>query len=701
MGTPPSSITVLRRQAASSVAGKGPGRCLTTTLSLWMGDQDPAISLRVQLVRAWIDMWTHSPHLHERIVRSWPRVRSHLGFDASKRWRRVRGPIGALQATLLDVGWLPVAACEWRRPVGDSFEVWQFPDPPPEEKRSEDVFDFSDLLDDLREDISSSLWGSAASHEFGDGLARGADVIPIRLEMRRAVREGAYDKVGQIVTVVSGGQWPQQRQVDAGYLAPPLCPRCGTAPETLFHRIWECPRNRGPAFEASEFLFPQALAGQDQLPSLWLRGLPPSSLTTPSFVDGRGGATVWTVGRAGDEDDDECPLEPDLLAQAWRDDQGFLVAFGDGSGGQFSSDVRRRRVGAAAVVMELTPQGLCRLGGAACGLDGRRQTVPRAEMRAFALALASFSGPLLYVTDSTLLLRGWEQGLHLSGGGTAPNADLWRLIRHAFLAHEGEVRVIWTPSHVDPSDGTFSTWERRMAEGNGAADELASRAARRAWNAALEGKAPPTDVWDCTAALVRRRACQAFVEATQAAPWTAERPSSASAPSAPPLQRALLSSSHCFVRAARHWACALCHQLVNRSCLVEACASPCSAVAGVVEPHPADVIRAAGSEVWVGGIALHPSRRLQLWPRHSLYFCSRCGFTATTDPRQLAGVCGVGDGHGVATRKGRENLARIQKGLHPGRRVPDAAVACDEGRVAREAALRRPPGVLWPDPPAA
>ena len=30
-------------------------------------------------------------------------------------------------------------------------------------------------------------------------LARGADVIPIRLEIRRAVREGAYDKVGQIV----------------------------------------------------------------------------------------------------------------------------------------------------------------------------------------------------------------------------------------------------------------------------------------------------------------------------------------------------------------------------------------------------------------------------------------------------------------------------------------------------------------------
>ena len=414
------------------------------------------------------------------------------------------------------------------------------------------------------------------------------------------------------------------------------------------------------------------------MPSLWLRGLPPSSLTTPSFVDGRGGATVWTVGRDGD--DFERPLEADLTARAWRDLQAFLVVFGDGSGGQFSSDVRRRRVGAAAVVMEITPHGLRRLAGVACGLDGRRQTVPRAELRAFALALASFEGPQLYVTDCTMLQRGWEQGLHRTGGGTGPNADLWQLIRDAYLAH------------VDPFDPELSDWERRLAEGNGVADELANAAARRAWSVALEGRAPNTDTWDCTAALVRRRARQAFVDATLAAPWTAERPASASGPSASALQRALATSSHCFVKAARHWACALCHQLVLGSRLVEACASPCTATSGAVEPHPADIIRAAGADVWVGGKALHPSHRVQLWPRHSLYFCARCGCTATTDPRQLTGECGV------ASRKGRENLARIRRGLHPGRRVPEAAAACDLGRTRREEALRRPPVVLFSEP---
>ena len=95
-----------------------------------------------------------------------------------------------------------------------------------------------------------------------------------------------------------------------------------------------------------------------------------------------------------------------------------------------------------------------------------------------------------------------------------------------------------------------------------------------------------------------------------------------------------------------------------------------------------------------GGKVLHPSHRVQLWPRHSLFFRTRCGCTATTDPRQLAGESGV------ASRKGRENLARIQRGLHPGRRVSEAAAACDLGRVRREEALRQPPGVLLRQSPA-
>eukprot|EP00959_Pyramimonas_sp_CCMP1952_P469423 9494906-Pyramimonas_sp.AAC.1 len=73
-------------------------------------------------------MWNRFPELHARITRSWHRIRGRLDILASKRWRRVRGPIGAVVATLLDVGWKPVSPVEWHRPVGDQCEVWQFPD---------------------------------------------------------------------------------------------------------------------------------------------------------------------------------------------------------------------------------------------------------------------------------------------------------------------------------------------------------------------------------------------------------------------------------------------------------------------------------------------------------------------------------------------------------------------------------------------
>ena len=99
-------------------------------------------------------------------------------------------------------------------------------------------------------------------------------------------------------------------------------------------------------------------------------------------------------------------------------------------------------------------------------MDARRQTVPRAELRAFALALSSFEGPLLYVTDCAMLLRGWEQGLHRSSGGVGANADMWRLMSAAWIDRPGEVRVAWTPSRVDADGPGQSDWERKMALGN-------------------------------------------------------------------------------------------------------------------------------------------------------------------------------------------------------------------------------------------
>ncbi len=53
-----------------------------------------------------------------------------------------------------------------------------------------------------------------------------------------------------------------------------LCPRCQTAEETTFHKLWECPANLEIPGTHMEFL-PEAQEGHKDLPCFWLCGLPP------------------------------------------------------------------------------------------------------------------------------------------------------------------------------------------------------------------------------------------------------------------------------------------------------------------------------------------------------------------------------------------------------------------------------------------
>ena len=112
-----------------------------------------------------------------------------------------------------------------------------------------------------------------------------------------------------------------------------------------------------------------AASCRDAEPSLWLRGVPPASLTTPTFDE-----TVASWAQDVAHDVEEARFN------------GILYLFGDGSGGKFTADPRRRRVGAAFCAMIPDGEGGWSFhGGTVGGLAGR-QTVPRAELLAFALA---------------------------------------------------------------------------------------------------------------------------------------------------------------------------------------------------------------------------------------------------------------------------------------------------------------------------
>eukprot|EP00959_Pyramimonas_sp_CCMP1952_P051771 1082243-Pyramimonas_sp.AAC.1 len=91
-------MTELRRLAAQCSVGAGPGRRLTTSLAMVYGNKDPAKSLKM-----WLKMRRGYLELHARVATAWVSIRRRLLLAGSRRWRLVRGPIGAAIATLMDI----------------------------------------------------------------------------------------------------------------------------------------------------------------------------------------------------------------------------------------------------------------------------------------------------------------------------------------------------------------------------------------------------------------------------------------------------------------------------------------------------------------------------------------------------------------------------------------------------------------------
>ena len=196
-----------------------------------------------------------------------------------------------------------------------------------------------------------------------------------------------------------------------------------------------CPRRSLPR----PFL-PLAREGVEHTPCVWLRGIPPRETL------------------------DDIPAPPtDLSPARWPSSPpaGALrgvtffpvLGFGDASGGKFSSDPRLRRVGWAWTVIRWhQPLTLGRepaAGTAGTSLSsvpdgspweaafsvagplcGTRQTINRGETTAFLDFLTSATGPCLFVTDSSYVLRGWAR-VREDSLLPSTNTDLWRLVRTA------------------------------------------------------------------------------------------------------------------------------------------------------------------------------------------------------------------------------------------------------------------------------
>ena len=80
-------------------------------------------------------------------------------------------PYGAAQATLLDLGWQPATATEWRRPFRGGWELRRFPDPSPEERGQEDeTFLTYQIISLFHKCKGGDDWGSITENDLDDRL---------------------------------------------------------------------------------------------------------------------------------------------------------------------------------------------------------------------------------------------------------------------------------------------------------------------------------------------------------------------------------------------------------------------------------------------------------------------------------------------------------------------------------------------------
>ena len=121
----------------------------------------------------------------------------------------------------------------------------------------------------------------------------------------------------------------------------------------------------------------------------------------------------------------------------------------------------------------------------------------------------------------------------------------------------------------------------------------------------------------------------------------------------------------------------MCNIVVPASRLIEAAKTQCHGL-------PVCDVGAGGGGL-AAGREVHPPHTVKRWERFLMTFCTTCGRYATVDGRHLAAVC---EGRNFRiSRKGRENLSRIEAGLYPRREgVPKALQAAFDARD--RAALR-------------
>ena len=469
------------RSRMVDAAGVGARGCVTTTLALHYGPlHDPGISMPLKVVTSWLALVQKDRSLWARVHATWQRVHDEVVVGDKPMWHKVRGPMGAVIATLHQAGWVARFFEVWRDPVGDRYVL-------------EPGFPIADFAAHLAHHLGLRLWRQAADHWCGRGLEGGVAVRESFAWHRRLLEAGEFRKAGLLAAILTGSLWPPCRIAAAKGLPLPKCTFCGEE-DDMVHQLWLCPRwdaESHPDIASTQRLRnPREDIVKEE--GLWLRGLLPAHYLavespTPSH---------WIWHFVG-------------TSQNLRDWPGGTY-FTDGSGGTYSSSPALRRCGLAVCQLrgDWDDGDLDFEWGAFSALPGSKQTVPRAEFAAIWAVLHHVPADraCCVVSDSKISVDAVLQLMECPGRAVDPkaaNLDLLVLIGKLLVRRVGSFSIRWVKGHSNDDDLTNYSLRPGDVVGNAAADKLADRAA-------LMARVAPGDVarvkWGTlTAAAVQRR----------------------------------------------------------------------------------------------------------------------------------------------------------------------------------------------------
>ena len=189
VGMSPTSINACKSNIAEATGMAGANAC-STPIFAWAfrrsranaAHADPRVSIPLEEIIAWIGIWGKATSSTKNAISGlWAKVYRRIA-KAKTRWLVVRGAISATIATLLDLGFSPVAPTEWVTPDGQHIACFNH----------EPGVSHYHVLDQIRQMLELKQWKAASDHFNGSGLEKGMpSLAPASRAYNKLVREMA------------------------------------------------------------------------------------------------------------------------------------------------------------------------------------------------------------------------------------------------------------------------------------------------------------------------------------------------------------------------------------------------------------------------------------------------------------------------------------------------------------------------------